>query len=265
VPDHISVSQITTYLACSRRYAYRYLEKARVERRALPLAFGRAVHEAVDWLLEARMGGEPPEERALVGRLDLAWSEALAPGGFEESLEEIARQHALARRLVVAFAETAPDLVPDDVEAEMVVDLVDPRTEAPLAVPLLGYADGIFGQTVMELKTASRKASPWKWRLQLAAYSLAFRKLRGTRPTMRVVQLVKTKEPAVVVDEVTVAERDEIRFREIAAEVVDAVRFGAFVANPPEEPQGAAGRPNRPAGGGVRHPCGGSARRGLRR
>jgi CRISPR/Cas system-associated exonuclease Cas4 (RecB family) len=178
------------------------------------------------------MVGDQADAEAVIAELDRQWGEALSPGGFEESVEDLEKHHEIARSLVGIFLEAVPDLVPDDVETRMVVDLVDPRTLTALPVPLLGYADAIVGSTVVELKTAARKASPWKWRMQLAAYSLAYQQLRGSRPRMRVIQLIKTKTPTVIVDEVETTERDELWFSEIAAEVLDAVRARAFVANP---------------------------------
>lgn len=230
--EHFSVSQVTTFLGCSRRYAFRYVEKAPKERRSLALVFGSAVHGAVGWLLEQRMMGEFPSAIDAAERLDADWSAAMDEGLVEEPMEKVRAQLEVARQLVHAYAEAEPNWVPDDVEARMVVDVQDPRTLGMLPVPLLGYADAVEGSVVMELKTTARKGSPWRWRLQLAAYSMAFRQLRGVRPLTRVVQLVKGKVPTVVVDEVTVVEADEIRFAEIASEVLSAVQAGAFVTNP---------------------------------
>lgn len=230
--EHLSVSQLTTYLGCPRRYAYRYVEKAPPERRSSALAFGIALHETLRWLLEHRMSGDTPGWDAARLAFRQAWDDAVAPGGFEESAEELAELGRRGEQLVHAYLEHDQVLVPDDVEARVVVDLVDPRTGRPLDVPLLGYVDALAGSTVVEFKTAARKASPWKWRLQLAAYSIAFRKQRGSRPTMRVVQLVKTKEPQVVVDDVRLTDADEAWFVELAAEVLTGIRSGVFFPNP---------------------------------
>lgn len=231
MPEHLSVTQLATYLGCPRRFAYRYVDRAEPERRSSALALGIAVHGALRELLEERMAGELPDHHALEASFARYWQEAIAEGGFEESEEELVAMCDLGMRLVCAYRDAEPDFVPDDSEVRMVADLVDPRTGAPLR-PLLAYADAIAGDTLVEFKTTSRKTSPTTWRMQLAAYRLAFRKLRGFAPTIKVVQLVKTRTPQVLIEEVELTDRDEDWLCEVAAEVSEAIDAGAFFPSP---------------------------------
>ena len=229
--EHLSVTQLTTYLGCPRRFAYRYVDKAEPERRSSALAMGIAVHGALRWLLEERMAGEFPDHQALEATFVQRWREATEPGGFAESEDELAALCDLGMRLVGTYRDADPDFVPDDTETRMVVDLVDPRSGEPLR-PLLAFADAIAGDTLVEFKTSSRKTHPAAWRLQLSAYRLAFRQLRDVVPRLKVVQLVKTKTPQVLIDEVELTDRDEAWLCEVAAEVSDAIDAGAFFPNP---------------------------------
>ena len=44
MPDRISVSQVTSYLLCPRKYRFRYIDKLEPEHRSANMAYGSAVH-----------------------------------------------------------------------------------------------------------------------------------------------------------------------------------------------------------------------------
>lgn len=228
-PPYLSVSQVTTWLACPRKYRFRYIDRREPESRSGNLAFGSAVHSAIEWWQSERMAGREPgaDRAARLFRADWAAQTAdplldledRAPGEMQEIGE------ALVRLFVERFAAEPP---PDAVELRFDVTLHDPATGRPLPVPLIGYLDAYQPGLVWELKTAARKAAVSDHALQLAAYSLAAREATGRRPVLRVVQLVKTKVPKVEVEELTLTRRDEAWFAEVAAEVFEAITMGVF-------------------------------------
>ena len=65
LPPYLSVSQITCYLQCPRKYKFRYIERREPERRAVELAFGSAVHASVAWWATERVAGREPTVDAI--------------------------------------------------------------------------------------------------------------------------------------------------------------------------------------------------------
>lgn len=60
-PDHLSRSRIRAYLTCSLAYFFRYIAKKTPEHTPGPLAFGSAIHRAMETALVQRMAGEAPD------------------------------------------------------------------------------------------------------------------------------------------------------------------------------------------------------------
>ena len=232
-PDHISVSQVSTYLGCPRKYRFRYIDKLEAEVKSAGLAFGSAVHTAIEWWQGERIAGrEADPDRALrMFRAD--WSAQLADPLLdleEKTPEELSVMgETLVRLFIDRFSGEKPPIA---VEQRFEVDLIDPRTGGQLPVPLVGYLDGVGDGVVWELKTAARKTPVSDYALQLAAYTHAVRQTTGERPVIRVVELIKTKVPKIEVEEVIVSERDEAWFVEVACEVWSAVQAGVFPPSP---------------------------------
>ena len=230
-PDHLSVSQVTTYLGCPRKYRFRYLDKREPEVKSANLAFGSAVHSAIEWWQMERIAGRVPDPDRALRMFRADWTAQLADPllDLEEKTPEdyAALGEALVRLFMERFASEPPLLA---VEQRFEVALHDARGR--LEVPLVGYLDGVGESLVWELKTAARKTAVSEYALQLAAYSYAVRETTGVRPTIRVVELIKTKVPKIEVEEVTLSDGDEAWFVEVAGEVWAAISAGAFHPSP---------------------------------
>lgn len=232
-PDYLSVSQVTTYLGCPRRYKFRYVDKLIQERRSADLALGSAVHSAIEWWQVERIAKRPaPLEQALrIFRSD--WTSQTATGELTFDLDETADDlRVLGEKLVTLFAEKFANDVPEAVELRFEVPLRDPGTGETLPVPLVGFLDFAVENVVGEMKTCARKNPASTWMLQLSAYSYAWREQTGVRPRMRVVELIKTKVPKIEIEELTLTARDEAWFVEIAGEVLNSLAVNAFHPNP---------------------------------
>jgi len=118
------------------------------------------------------------------------------------------------------------------VESYMEVSLRDPETDQDLGVPLMAFLDFASVGMVSEIKTCARKTQPSQWSLQLAAYRYAYRKTTGCEAQLRVVELIKTKEPKIEVIDALVTDRNEAWFLEVAGEVLHGIAAGAFFPNP---------------------------------
>ena len=232
MPDHLSVSQVNTYLMCPRKYKYRYFDKLEPESKSVALAFGSAVHSAISWWQsELIEGAEPTNEQACrVFRAD--WTAQLSAGDVDLGGKHPDEMRAMGETLVRLFVERFADDVPETVDERFEVELHDPRTGEALPIPLVGYLDFASVGMVGEIKTTARKCSPSQWMLQLAAYSYAVRKVTGRRPAMRVVELIKTKTPKLEVFDLEVAGSQESWFLEVACEVHRSIGTGAFHPSP---------------------------------
>ena len=230
--EHISVSQVNTYLLCPRKYRYRYIDGLEPEHRSGAMAFGTAVHSALAWWFEQRQQGERPalDEALRIFRSD--WSAEVAGDNLDLDGKSVEEHRELGEQLVRLFVAELGEVVPEAVELRVKVPLVDPRTAEELALPLLGFRDFVADGVVGEIKTTGRKNDPKTWLFQLAAYAYALRSLTGRLPTAKVVQLVKTKTPKLVVSEVEVTEADVAWFLEVTAEVFTAIQSEAFFPNP---------------------------------
>lgn len=232
-PPYLSVSQVTGWLLCGRKYKFRYIEKREPEKRSADLALGSVVHSAIEWWENERILGRSPcaDDAVRLFKVDWHSQTATAEYDFEDKSAEDLKilGESLVRLYVDRFASEPP---PAAAELRFEVPLVDPRNGATLPVPLVGFFDQVGNGFVGELKTAAKKTPISTYGLQLAAYSYARKLLTGQRPIMRVVELVKTKVPKIEVEEVTLTDHDEDWFVEIACEVYDAIERGAFPPNP---------------------------------
>lgn len=232
-PPYLSVSQVTTYLGCPRKYRFRYVEKREPEKRSADLALGSVVHAAVEWWETERIAGSVPDVESVLRMFRIDWHSQLATAeyDFEEKSPEDMKLlgEALVRLYVERFASESP---PAAAELRFEVPLVDPRTGLPLPLPLVGFFDQVGAGYVGEIKTAARKTAVESYGLQLAAYSYATKQLTGERPKLRVVELIKTKVPKIEVEEVTLTDRDEAWFVEVAAETLGSIERRAFHPSP---------------------------------
>jgi CRISPR/Cas system-associated exonuclease Cas4 (RecB family) len=231
-PDYLSVSQVNTYLICPRKYHFRYIDRLRPDFRSAALTFGSAVHATVAWYQEERINGLEPL-LADVRKIFLTdWASEIALGDVrfdKKSPEQLCELGAL---MVERFVIEAGNLVPDAVDVKVVVPLIDPRTGRELAKPLVGYLDGLSDGELFELKTAARKSSPSKWSLQLSMYAYAVERQAGARPRAKVIQLVKTNTPAVIIDDYEVSDAEVAWSLEVIAEVSEAIDVAAFPPSP---------------------------------
>lgn len=233
LPEHLSVTQVTTWLACPRKYRFRYVEKREAEEKSADMALGAAVHSAIEWWQTQRIQGGTPtvEEAQRLFRVDWQAQGMLGDLSFDEG-DTADSLGKLGEELVKLLVERlSGEPVPEAVELRFTVPLRD-RSGEELPVPLIGYFDLVEDGLVSEIKTCARKTSASNWALQLAAYAYARRETTGVRPKLRVIELIKTKVPKIEVEPYTVSDRDEAWFVEVAVEVFDAICLGAFPPNP---------------------------------
>ena len=234
-PAYLSVSQITTFLACPMRYRLKYVDHVRPAFKPAALALGSAVHSAIEWLHKAWGSGVRPSEEDVVGifEADLQ-AQAIDEIRFRAG-EGLAELRAAGSALVALYHREVTPGPSKASELPFEVELWDATTGEVLDVPLRGWIDRIEADgTLVELKTASRKfdAEPLALNLQLSACSYAGRVLYRERPPLRLDCLLKTKEPKLERVEVTRTDEDDRRLFRIVQEVLAAIEAESFFPNP---------------------------------
>ena len=232
VINHLSYSQISTYLTCPLRYKHQYVDLVPPAFTSSALVFGQAIHEAVGAFYQEILTGEELRPDQMLDVYRQAWKSRdgaeirFFNGDNEDSLQE------KAGRMLNVFRDAFdPDVRVVGIEEFFEVQLAN---EVP---PFQGYIDLIEddqygGVTVADLKTASKKltGSSVHSNLQLTAYSLGASAL-GFDPdqlTFRLDVLTKTKSPELVRYETTRTESERERFVKLVKKVWAAIEHHAF-------------------------------------
>ena len=232
--DHISVSQINLYLLCPLKYQYQYLDQLPRPFKAAELAFGSAIHSAIEWWHKERQA-----ERTR------AWTEVASVFDADmnaQSVDEIRFKNGdnlsslveKGKELLAVYIKEYEGAQPKAVEQGFRVPLVDSETGERLDLPLDGYFDLLEeGDTVVELKTAAKvyDATTLLQHLQLTAYAYAFYTLRKREPNLRIDILTKGKKPQLHSFEITRTNNDKVRFFHLAKRVIEGIQKGQFYPN----------------------------------
>lgn len=231
----LSASQISTYLACPRKWRFRYELRLEAEHRPAALSLGRAVHSAIEALHLAKLDGETIETTKLVRTFRADWQAELDSGLSFKSDESPGMLRWQGEHLVAEYARWLADRKVVAAEMPFEIDLVDPETGEVSGERLRGYFDVILeGDVIGEVKTAARRfdEGTLSRKLQFSAYAYAWRQLRERDPTVLVVSLLKQKKPEVT-DAIAKRTRDDDAFFvQLALEVAGAIDARAFPANP---------------------------------
>lgn len=231
----LSASQISTYLACPRKWRFRYELRLAAEHRPAALSLGRAVHSAIEALHLAKLEGESVETATLLRTFRADWQAELDSGLSFKSDESPGMLRWQGEHLVAEYARWLADRKVVAAEQPFEIDLVDPETGEVSGERLRGYFDVILeGDVVGEVKTAARRfdEGTLSRKLQFSAYAYAWRELRGREPTVLVVSLLKQKKPELSEAVAKRTREDDAFFVQLALEVANAIDRRAFPANP---------------------------------
>lgn len=231
----LSASQISTYLACPRKWRFRYDLRLPAEHRPAALSLGRAVHSAIETLHLAKLDGEPIETTKLVKLFRADWQAELDSGLSFKSDESPGMLRWWGENLVAEYTRWLGDRKVVAAEQPFEIDLVDPETGEVSGERLRGYFDVILeGDVIGEVKTAARRfdEGTLSRKLQFSAYAYAWRELRHRDPTVLVVSLLKQKRPEVTEAVAKRTREDDAFFVHLALEVAAAIDQRAFPANP---------------------------------
>ena len=226
---HWSYSAFQTYLSCPRRYKFRYLEHAEVERTPVSIPFGRAFHAV---LSERAMKGadytivDAKEDFAVYFRGETEVSENLT---YKPDEDYWFWEQRGCDMLDVALADW-----PDDYTVKSVAEAFS--VEVPgLSKPLIGEFDLVVAdggdEAIVDWKTASAKwpAEKVARDLQATTFCYAYQQKHGVNPLFRFDLIVKSKSPAHH-QFYTLRSHDDLdRFVFLAGQIEKAVSNGLFV------------------------------------
>ena len=218
---------VQTYLSCPRKYFFSYVEQApRLVSAAL--AIGSAFHKAAEVLVGALKARRSPTDvlPAAEATLEeaLALEQTLGDPDPEDDKFDTAMDTALGLVRAAANAipstwepatveETAAAKISDNIEIQGTTDLV--------------LTDG----TIVDFKTRARKSSAGDIRrdLQFTAYAL-IRNHADNKPdqprALSIVEITKTKVPAVHIHPTTRTANDFAAYRGIVTKVAGAIQAG---------------------------------------
>lgn len=235
---HISVSQLTTWLQCPRKYRLSYVEKLPWQTVSSALTFGTSVHAALATLSQSRLEGVEPTLDDLHAAYRVAWA-----------------AEASSKPIEFKDGET-PEGLDAMARAMLGVALEQPRVGRVLAVeepfriqlaedlpPLVGFIDLVEERegraVIIELKTGAQRFTDQRVAddYQPTAYALAA--LEMGLPGVETIEdvevrfhvLLKLKKPAIDERPTRRSRRQADELREVASAVWRAREAGVFPPN----------------------------------
>jgi putative RecB family exonuclease len=233
--EPLSISQIQTYLFCALKYRFQYIDRIPAPWRPAALAFGSAIHAAIEWFHRERFAGRTPEPEAVQRMFEADWYAAnLDPVVFAEKDSKESLREKGREMLEVYLAESNGSL-PAAIEDRFEIDLFDPETGEVLDVRLRGIIDLVEEDgTLVELKTAARTfdTGSLERHLQLSTYALVQTLRTGEIPKLRIDALLKTKVPQLKRLPATRTVEDLAWTVRLIEMVARSIQSGLFFPNP---------------------------------
>ncbi len=219
VIDHLSHSQIQSFLLCARKWTYSHVELVPKERVGSALVFGIALHDACAAANEAALTGEGYDAPA---GFVLAWKVTIDQAGVPVHYGKDGADDLLAKGRALAAAYTPPsgiigveqpftvELDPDLPSVEGRIDLIRRTETGDLAI-----ADLKSSSSKVLIETDAVEA-------QLALYDLAYPAAKH-----EVIVLAKTKVPTVTIQAITPWPRHQLvrQYQEVHHAMQAGVRF----------------------------------------
>jgi putative RecB family exonuclease len=151
--DHLSASQIQSYLDCSLKYKFSYIDKLPKPFRASALVLGSAFHAAVEWLHKKWSIGKEVSLESVWNIFEADWyAQSFEPILFKngETENEILN---LGRNLVSVYFNNAPRNKVVHTELPFQLPVTNIETGEVLDITLKGIIDKIeAGDIVVDLK-----------------------------------------------------------------------------------------------------------------
>lgn len=245
----LSYSQVFTYLGCSLKYRFQYVEKRKPERKSISLLFGGALHDVIErFYLKAKTRGEYENLNTLTeffeNVLRLRLDSCEVPVFYKKETPDADSAVKMGKSLIETFYENVDLDGYQIVEAELPLkaELYD-ENGISTGFKLYGILDLLLFDenqqrlVVVDTKTAAKPKSQSNVDedLQFSSYSylLAANKLTSRTDTvscrMDVLRKLKTPKMEYYWTQRTAADRK--RFAKIASGVLTGIDNQVFIPN----------------------------------
>ncbi|KAA3662806.1 MAG: PD-(D/E)XK nuclease family protein [Calditrichaeota bacterium] len=229
--DYISVSQINTYIGCSLKYRFKYIDELQPAFTPSALAFGSSIHSAIEWMHKQLMTGNGKDIKNALAIFDADWY-ASCQGDIQFKKKESEKSlFQKGLKMLEYYSQNLPDSKIMAVEHSFTVPIVDVSTGETLDTPLYGIIDLILeDHLIIDFKTAmkSLSADDVDSSLQMTAYSYAYNYKTGQTPNLRIDALYKTKEPKIDRIPTIRGEPDYSKLFNLAKAIINAIQAGVF-------------------------------------
>ena len=235
--DHISYTQLSTYLDCPLKYCFQYVEQIPWPFKPEGLVFGTGIHQALEHFYTGKKEGRDVPFDEILALYDAAWEKESSENKIQfknGNTPEIL--HATAESMLKTFMDTVRPGTIRGVEQPFSVDLVNPDTSEKLDIPLTGRIDLIEERDghiyIVDQKTALKAYTQEKadTDLQLTAYAyvLAREGHDIDKLTLRFDVLMKNGEYSFRSYSSTRTMENLKRFFNITKSVINGIRGAAF-------------------------------------
>ncbi len=242
---YISYSQMFTYLNCSLKYQFQYVEQRPAERISSALPFGRMIHSVLEtYYREVKEHGHPPQlERLLMlfgEGLSLLEKQSEIPVIFKKEAPDLSSLLEMGHNLIQVFYKsvdlTGIEIV--DIEFPLSAPLYDEHGQ-PLDIMLFGIIDLLLKDAsgnliVIDNKTSKQKKSQSSVDedLQLTAYSYLLAANGYISPRSEVQcrfdVLRKLKKPTMEIYTTTRTAEDRKRFAKLTSRILQGIENRVF-------------------------------------
>jgi putative RecB family exonuclease len=242
---YISYSQIFTYLNCSLKYMFQYLEQRPQERISSALPFGKMIHSVLEtYYREVKEHGHPPQlDRILTlfqEGLSLQIEQSEIPVIFKKEAPDLESLLEMGHNLIQAFYSnvdlTGYEIV--DIELPLSAPLFDEYGK-PLDIMLFGIIDLLLKDSAGNLIVVDNKTSKQKKSqtavdedLQMTAYSYLVvsngMTLNKRKVQCRMDVLRKLKKPIIEYYYTARTASNRKRFAKLASQVLKGIENRVF-------------------------------------
>ena len=229
-----SFSSFSTYLQCSLKWYYRYIEKVEPESTSSNLIFGSTIHKTLDMVADRKMLNQTVTYSEIRDCFSLEWGNQLACAKSLdlESPEEATELHDKGIEMIEVYLNQWQD---KKIVAH--ADAFSLNVEG-ISKPLIGEYDLLVQDSkgnisIIDWKTAARKWNEDKPHKdhQATLYCFAHEQLTGIMPSFEFHVITKGKYPAVQILPTTRTEDDSARLIKIFKNAEKGINAGCFVPN----------------------------------
>jgi len=226
IRPHFSITQLNQYLHCPYSYMCQYVHRVPWSHTPSSLAFGSVCHSAIEQFNRSLMNDSPIDLPQL---FEAEWDDTEAE--FKANEKDEMKERGI--KLMEMFVEEFSDAKPQAVEKRFRLPLIDPSGTF-YGRDIVGVIDCIADDTIIEYKTSARslKQKDADESIQLSLYSWAYQMSYGkTEEAIKLIALVRTKQPRIQVFETQRSKGDHITAFQILSDVIRAVDLKVFYRN----------------------------------